>query len=125
MGKAALLAQLKKGRRGKFNNVKAGGFDSKKEAEFAAQLELLRKATDHDVRVADVKRQVRYELIPQQLDKRTGKVAERACGYLADFVVTRASGKVDVIDVKGYKTAEYVIKRKLMLWVHGIKVIEV
>lgn len=119
------LKQMKLLKRGKFNNIKAGGFDSRKEAEFAKQLELLRNAKDPNVRVAEVKRQVRYELIPRQIDARTGKVAERACAYLADFVVTRASGKVDVIDVKGYKTPEYVIKRKLMLWVHGIRVIEV
>jgi hypothetical protein len=43
---------------------------------------------------------------------------------VADFRVTRADGRVDVIDVKGYKTPEYIIKRKLMLWVHGIRVIE-
>ena len=115
---------LREMRRGKYGNLKSGGYDSKREAAFAQELELLRGAHNPAVRVVKIERQVRFELIPLQRNEE-GKLLERCCRYVADFRVTRADGRVDVIDVKGYKTPEYIIKRKLMLWVHGIRVIEV
>jgi hypothetical protein len=54
-----------------------------------------------------------------------GKCIEKSCVYYADFVYKDADGNVVVEDAKGMKTEAYKIKRKLMLWVHGIKVIEV
>jgi len=53
-----------------------------------------------------------------------GKVIERPCAYIADFRVTYNDGRVDIVDAKGVKTADYIIKRKLMLFIHGIRVIE-
>jgi hypothetical protein len=93
-------------------------FDSKKEYKRWCELALLQKAGQ----VTDLQRQVKYELIPSQ--RIDGKVAERACSYVADFVY-RENGKTVVEDTKGFKTKDYIIKRKLMLWVHGIKVREV
>ena len=93
-------------------------FDSKKEANRYAELKLLeRSGAIHNLR-----RQVRYELIPAQ--KKDGKTIERACHYIADFVYEE-NGKTVVEDVKGFRTKEYVLKRKLMLRVHGIEVREV
>lgn len=93
-------------------------FDSRKEADRYAELKLLeRSGAIHNLR-----RQVRYELIPAQ--KKDGKTVERACHYIADFVYEE-NGKTVVEDVKGYRTKEYVLKRKLMLQVHGIEVREV
>lgn len=93
-------------------------FDSRKEADRYAELKLLeRSGAIHNLR-----RQVRYELIPAQ--KKDGKTIERACHYIADFVYEE-NGKTVVEDVKGYRTKEYVLKRKLMLQVHGIEVREV
>ena len=93
-------------------------FDSRKEADRYAELKLLeRSGAIHNLR-----RQVRYELIPAQ--KKDGKTVERACHYIADFVY-EDNGKTVVEDVKGYRTKEYVLKRKLMLQVHGIEVREV
>lgn len=93
-------------------------FDSRKEAQRYAELRLLeRSGAIHNLR-----RQVRYELIPAQ--KKGGKTIERACHYIADFVYEE-DGKTVVEDVKGYRTKEYVLKRKLMLQVHGIEVREV
>lgn len=93
-------------------------FDSRKEARRYAELRLLeRSGAIHNLR-----RQVRYELIPVQ--KKDGKTIERACHYIADFVYEE-NGKTVVEDVKGYRTKEYVLKRKLMLQVHGIEVREV
>ena len=86
-------------------------FDSKKEARFFLQLQ-------QDPSVVSIKTQVRYELIPKQ-DR------ERACAYVADFVVEYQDGSTVVYDVKGMKTDVYRIKRKLMLWVHRITIQEV
>lgn len=108
----------------KFGNRKTGGFDSAKEARYAQRLELLKNAADHRERVVTVERQVRFTLIPSQRGP-DGKVAERKCDYIADFRVTYADGRTEVIDVKGFKTPDYIIKRKLMRHVHGIAIREV
>lgn len=44
--------------------------------------------------------------------------------YLADFVYEKGSQTI-VEDVKGMKTDVYKIKRKLMLYFHGIQIKEV
>ena len=55
-----------------------------------------------------------------------GKLLERECSYVADHVYfDLALGKVVVEDVKGVRTEAYKIKKKLMLWVHGIVISEV
>lgn len=92
-------------------------FDSQKEYRRFCELRLLERAGA----VTDLRRQVKYELIPAQ--RVNGKVAERACSYVADFVYTE-NGQQVVEDTKGYRTQEYRIKRKLMLWVHGIQIRE-
>lgn len=71
--------------------------------------------------IQDLKRQVQFELIPSQ--KEDGKVVERPVVYKADFTYYQ-DGKYIVEDAKGYRTPEYKIKRKLMLYVHGIRVKE-
>lgn len=93
-------------------------YDSAKEARRHAELLLLEKAGA----IQELQRQVRYTLLPVQ--RVEGKVVERACTYIADFVYTE-NGAVVVEDVKGYRTPEYIIKRKLMLYIHGIRVREV
>lgn len=93
-------------------------FDSKKEYIRYCELALLQKAGQ----ISNLQRQVKYELIPSQ--KVGGKVAERACTYVADFVY-QENGKTVVEDTKGYKTKDYIIKRKLMLYIHGIRITEV
>ena len=90
-------------------------FDSTKEGERDLELKLLLKAG----KIRDLQMQVEFELIPKQ-------GGERACKYKADFVYHMAdTGKMVVEDVKGKRTREYIIKRKLMLWRHGIKIVEV
>ena len=56
-------------------------FDSKKEANRYGELLLLQRAG----KISDLKRQVRYLLIPAQYDE-DGKNIERCCTYVADFV---------------------------------------
>jgi hypothetical protein len=88
-------------------------FDSKKEAKRYQELKLLERGGV----ISDLDCQVKFELIPKQ-------EGERPCYYVADFVYTE-NGKKVVEDVKGFRTDIYKLKRKLMLWVHGIRVVEV
>lgn len=107
----------------KYGNIKTNGYDSKKEAAYAEKLELLKNAEKSCERVVAIEKQVKYELIPKQVSD--GKCVERSCTYTADFRVVYANGRVDIIDVKGFKTPDYIIKRKLMLYVFNIRVREV
>lgn len=104
-------------------------FDSVKEYRRFCELSLLEKAGA----ITDLKRQVEFELIPAQREpdrvgvrggKIKGKTIEHAVKYVADFVYTE-NGKKVVEDTKGFRTKDYIIKRKLMLWVHGIRIREV
>lgn len=93
-------------------------FDSRKEYFRFCELRLLERAGA----ISDLDRQVKFELIPSQ--KVDGKVVERPVHYIADFVY-KQDGKNVVEDTKGFKTKDYIIKRKLMLHVHGIRIREV
>lgn len=101
----------------KYHNtkVRAGDevFDSRHEYNRWCELRLLERAGQ----ITDLKRQVRFELVPKQ-------EGERPVYYVADFVYIRCGQKV-VEDAKGFKTPEYIIKRKLMLFRHQIRVNEV
>ncbi|MBR0133413.1 MAG: DUF1064 domain-containing protein [Lachnospiraceae bacterium] len=94
-----------------------GEFDSGK--EYNRFLVLYSK--ERSGKIKDLQRQVSFELVPAQKGPTR---SERAVRYVADFVYVQ-DGKTVVEDVKGYKTPEYVIKRKLMLSVHGIEIKEV
>jgi hypothetical protein len=94
-------------------------YDSKHEFERGQHLnELLLSG-----KINNLQRQVKYELIPAQKDE-NGKSLERSCTYIADYVYTDENGKTIVEDCKGFHTPEYVIKRKLMLYKYGIRVVE-
>ena len=104
-------------------------FDSKKEAQRYSELLLLENAGA----ISNLQMQVKYVLIPAQREPsvpkkrggvKPGKLIERECSYIADFVY-QENGKTIVEDTKGIRTKEYVLKRKLMLWVHGIRIKEV
>ena len=90
-------------------------FDSRKEATRWQELRLLERAGE----IHSLCRQFRFTLIPKQ-------EGERACYYIADFCyIDSRTNQYIVEDAKGYKTPEYRIKRKLMLYVHGIRIREV
>ena len=104
-------------------------FDSRKEYRRFCELSLLQRAGA----ITDLQRQVEFVLIPAQREPDTigvcggvkkGKTLELAVKYVADFVY-RENGKTIVEDTKGFKTKDYIIKRKLMLWVHGIRIKEI
>lgn len=108
----------------KYGNVKVvfdgEKFDSKKEARRWAELKLLQRAGQ----IEFLNRQVPFVLIPSQYDDKTGKLIERAVTYNADFVY-KENGDLVVEDCKGVRTKEYIIKRKLLLYTHGIRIREV
>ncbi len=95
-------------------------FDSKKEASRYVELKALLAAGE----IKNLRMQVPYELIPHQ--KINGKVVELACKYYADFQY-EYKGDLVVEDVKSKvtRTPAYIIKRKLMLYIHGIRISEV
>lgn len=109
-------------------------FDSYKEARRWEQLLLLQKSGE----ITDLRRQVAYELIPAQYEtverygktgkrlKDTVRLVERKVEYVADFVYNDAkTGEMIVEDAKGVRTKDYIIKRKLVFAVYGIKIKEV
>ena len=110
-------------------------FDSRKEAYRYRELKLLEKAG----KISCLRLQVAFELIPPQYETtaerytrgakkgqyKRGKLLERECAYIADFVYSDADGRIIVEDAKGMKTKDYIIKRKLMLHKHGIRIKEV
>lgn len=104
-------------------------FDSRKEYRRWKELLLLLKAGE----ITHLQRQVKYTLIPAQREPditgpkggiRRGKLIEREVSYLADFVYNDIDGQVVVEDCKGMRTKDYIIKRKLMLYFHGIRIKE-
>ena len=95
-------------------------FDSHKEAQRYAQLRLLERAG----RITNLRCQVKYILIPAQRDER-GRLLERECSYVADFVYFDLTlGREVVEDSKGYRTDTFKLKKKMMLWFHGIQITE-
>lgn len=111
-------------------------FDSKREARRYTQLRLLEDAGE----ITDLQCQVRFVLIPAQREFtneiytkgknkghfKPGKLLERECTYIADFVyIDTRTGERVVEDTKGMKTEAYIIKRKLMLERYGIRLREI
>lgn len=105
-------------------------FDSEHEADRFFELSMLQRAG----RISDLQTQVSFELIPTQREPDTvgkrggikpGKCIEKSCVYYADFVYKDRDGNTVVEDAKGMKTEAYKIKKKLMLYRHGIRIVEV
>jgi hypothetical protein len=106
-------------------------FDSKKEARRFLELQMLEKAG----RISGLQRQKKFVLVPAQYEPETtgprggrikGKLLEREVAYYADFVYFDEEEKDFVIeDTKGVRTKDYIIKRKLMLWLKGYQIREV
>lgn len=93
-------------------------YDSVKEFSRHQELLLLERAGA----IQGLQRQVKFELIPSQ--RYGGNVIERPVRYIADFVY-QEDGKLVVEDVKGMKTKDYILKRKMMLYLCGIRIREV
>lgn len=97
----------------KYRNIRTRGFASRKEADRALQLGILQKLGE----ISGLETQVKFELIPKQ-----GKL--RAVHYICDFRYRDRAGNVITEDVKGQRTREYILKKKLLLFRHGIEILE-
>jgi hypothetical protein len=105
--------------RSKYGNTITNGYHSKREADHAAYLQIQERSGI----IRNLREQVKYLLIPKQ-------DGERECSYVCDFQYEQKSVKTNewetvVVDVKGFRTPEYILKRKLLLFVHKIRVREV
>ncbi|MBR5306860.1 MAG: DUF1064 domain-containing protein [Oscillospiraceae bacterium] len=109
-------------------------FDSQKEYRHWCELLLLEEAGA----ITDLQRQVKYVLLPAQYEtyERYGKrgkrlkdgkrCIEKSVVYIADFVYKDLEkNEIVVEDTKGFRTADYKLKRKMMLYFHNIKIKEV
>lgn len=89
-------------------NVDGHTFDSKKEAEFYCELKLKLKAGA----IKGFCLQPVFILAPD-------------LKYKADFIVFNNDGTTDIIDTKGFKTKEYIVKKKVFEDKYDLKIIEV
>ena|SRR5271155_224374 len=97
----------------KYKAVRTAGYASKREKRRAEDLILMQKLG----LISELEFQVKYELIPKQ-------EGERAVTYTCDARY-RENGMLVCEDTKGVRTQQFIIRRKLMLWVHGIRIREV
>ena len=99
----------------KYNGIT---FHSKKEKNYYLKLKMLQKAG----KIKDLRLQVPFVLLETfKVDDRT----YRKTKYLADFTYLDDKDKLHVVDVKGFRTKEYELKKKLMAWKYGIEIEEV
>lgn len=82
-------------------------FDSKKEAKYYCDLKILKQKGE----VLMFLRQVPFHL--------PGGVI-----YRLDFLVFWADGRVQFVDVKGFKTRDYIIKKKLVESIYDVMITE-
>lgn len=93
-------------------------FGSKKEAQYYEQVKMLKGARYKKDRVVKIECQVPFELQPAFT--KNGKKYQ-PMRYIADFRVTYADGRVEVVDVKGYDkkndkfliTKDFALKKKI------------
>ena len=105
-------------------------FPSGKEGERFLYLRELEKRGE----IANLRRQVRFELLPaaykdvvkhlKTKDKVVRRLFLNPVAYVADFVYKK-DGQTVVEDTKGYKTPEYIIKKKMMYALKGIEIQEI
>lgn len=93
-------------------------FASNKERKYYQNLQIQKQQG----LIRDFAFQVRFEIIP----KAEGKLRRYpAKYYIADFIVTDTDGTERVIDTKGVKTKDYILKRHLFMLKYGKEIIEV
>lgn len=103
-------------RRNKYGNklavVDGIRFASQREARRYVELKLLQQAGE----ISDLKLQPRFTIMVNGV---------KVCTYTADFSYRNSRGEFVVEDVKGVRTRDYKLKKRLMLAVYGIQVVEV
>jgi len=93
-------------------------FDSQAEAKYYEQLKWLK----YGKQIKDFKLQPRFLL--QESYKKNGKTV-RKIEYIADFQIHNLDGSVEIVDVKGHETTEFLLKKKLFeyRYEHSLKVV--
>ena len=104
--------QGKKPKKAKYRSYKASvdghTFDSLKEAEYYQDLKIRLKSND----IKGFCLQPTFILAP-------------GLKYKADFITFNNDGTYDVIDVKGFKTKEYIAKKKVFEDKYNLKITEI
>jgi len=95
-------------------------YQSTHEGMRACELRLLERSGE----IIELREQQEFILIPKQTVKSSVRKLERPVVYIADFTYFDKHGNFIVEDTKGHKTKDYIIKRKLMLFIHNIAVLE-
>lgn len=90
--------------------VDGHAFPSKREAEYY----LLYKSMLQRGEIKDLQLQPRFDLIPSYVNWEGKK--RRPMHYTADFLLTYPDGRKVVVEVKGYRTRDYQLRRKLFEW---------
>lgn len=107
-------------------------FQSRKEARRWCELKIMERAG----MIHGLTRQKKFVLIPAQREpdtvgkrggRKKGKLIERECAYYSDFAYYDKDGNEVVEDVKSpaTRTKDYILKRKMMMYVHGIRIREI
>lgn len=108
-------------RRNKYGNQKRTfnglTFASKKECDRYIELYYMQKSGA----IKNLRMQVPFEIQPKFMHN--GKTI-RAIKYIADFVYEDADGIQHIEDTKGFRTDEYKLKKKLLLY-RGIEIEEI
>ena len=103
--------QKKGNKRSKYGAIKTNidghTFDSKKEAEFYCNLKLRLQA-----------KEIKGFCLQPVF------ILAEGLKYKADFIVFNNDGTTDVIDIKGFKTKEYITKKKVFEDKYNLKIIE-
>lgn len=103
--------QKNKGRRSKYGAIKTKidghTFDSKKEADYYCELKLRLQS-------GDIKGFCLQPIF----------ILAEGLKYKADFIVFNNDGTTDIIDIKGFKTKEYITKKKVFEDKYNLKIIE-
>ncbi len=97
----------------KYRSQRTSGYSSKKEADYAKKLQLWAKLGE----IQNLEEQVRFEILPKD-------ALGPAVHYIADFRYTDKYGE-HVVDVKGFRTREYKLKKRLLYRVSGIVIEEI
>lgn len=116
--KKKILSKISTGK-SKYNNVKTfyegNEFASTKEANYCRQLDMQMNAKVEKDRVVNYLWQLTYKFNHNGI---------KLNGYILDFKVFYADGRVEFIDVKGFRTAMYNLKKKMMKAFYNIDIKE-
>lgn len=117
----------------KIVDIDGNKFDSKKEQKRYYELKLM----EREGLIQNLKRQVPFELLPAMYEtevielktktKEVRKCVHRATEYIADFTYLQDGDEVveDVKADKKFQDPVYKLKKKMMYYIHHIKIKEV